>query len=168
MNLNREQLAKAKSLGFSDRQIAHLTGRTERAIRAERKKLGLHTRKSNRNPDHVTVRRVRRCCFGKGERYSTQPSVRSKLTTGEEMKSSVRHIVFAAVMTLAVAGLALAAVAVPGLPTASAARVPGPVLRLEAAQRSITLDSFRGKVFLDPGIWTAALGSPLRHAALRQ
>ena len=33
--------AKAKSLGFSDRQIAHLTGTTEDAVRAERKQLGL-------------------------------------------------------------------------------------------------------------------------------
>jgi carbamoyl-phosphate synthase large subunit len=39
--LNAEKLAQAKSLGFSDRQIAHLTGTTEDAIRAERKKLGL-------------------------------------------------------------------------------------------------------------------------------
>ena len=39
--LNPEQLSKAKSLGFSDRQIAHLTGRTEDEVRAERKKLGL-------------------------------------------------------------------------------------------------------------------------------
>ena len=39
--MNREQLAKAKSLGFSDRQIAHLTGTTEDAVRAERKKLSL-------------------------------------------------------------------------------------------------------------------------------
>src|SRR5712675_636559 len=36
-----ELLAKAKSLGFSDRQIAHLTGQTEDGVRAERKKLGL-------------------------------------------------------------------------------------------------------------------------------
>jgi carbamoyl-phosphate synthase large subunit len=36
-----ELLAKAKSLGFSDRQIAHLTRRTEDEIRAERKRLGL-------------------------------------------------------------------------------------------------------------------------------
>src|SRR3989454_3260863 len=36
-----EQLAKAKSLGFSDRQIAHLTGQSEDAVRAERKRLGL-------------------------------------------------------------------------------------------------------------------------------
>jgi len=39
--MNAEQLAKAKSLGFSDRQIAHLTGRTEDQIRALRKELGL-------------------------------------------------------------------------------------------------------------------------------
>jgi carbamoyl-phosphate synthase large subunit len=39
--LNVELLAKAKSLGFSDRQIAHLIGTTEDAIRAERKQLGL-------------------------------------------------------------------------------------------------------------------------------
>ena len=39
--MNVEQLTKAKSLGFSDRQIAHLTGTTEDAIRAERKQLGL-------------------------------------------------------------------------------------------------------------------------------
>src|SRR3989454_1089254 len=34
-------LTKAKSLGFSDRQIANLTGVTEDEVRAERKKLGL-------------------------------------------------------------------------------------------------------------------------------
>ncbi len=39
--MNRELLAKAKSLGFSDRQIAHLTGQTEDAVRAERKRIGL-------------------------------------------------------------------------------------------------------------------------------
>ena len=39
--LNAELLAKAKGLGFSDRQIAHLTGLTEDTIRALRKKLGL-------------------------------------------------------------------------------------------------------------------------------
>ncbi|HLP78082.1 MAG TPA: carbamoyl-phosphate synthase large subunit, partial [Candidatus Paceibacterota bacterium] len=39
--MNAEKLAKAKSLGFSDRQIANLTDTTEDAIRAERKKLGL-------------------------------------------------------------------------------------------------------------------------------
>jgi len=40
-SLNSELLAKAKGLGFSDRQIAHLTGTTEDKIRALRKKLGL-------------------------------------------------------------------------------------------------------------------------------
>ncbi|MGA2749998.1 MAG: carbamoyl-phosphate synthase large subunit [Verrucomicrobiota bacterium] len=39
--MNRELLAKAKSLGFSDRQIAHLTGTTEDQVRARRKELGL-------------------------------------------------------------------------------------------------------------------------------
>ena len=39
--MNPELLAKAKSLGFSDRQIAHLTGTTEDAVRAERKAIGL-------------------------------------------------------------------------------------------------------------------------------
>jgi carbamoyl-phosphate synthase large subunit len=40
-SLDAELLAKAKGLGFSDRQIAHLTGATEDEIRALRKKLGL-------------------------------------------------------------------------------------------------------------------------------
>src|SRR5215470_3745902 len=39
--MNAALLAKAKSLGFSDRQIAHLTARSEDEVRAERKKLGL-------------------------------------------------------------------------------------------------------------------------------
>ena len=39
--MNLELLTKAKSLGFSDRQIAHLTGTTEDAVRSERKKVGL-------------------------------------------------------------------------------------------------------------------------------
>ena len=39
--MNAETLARAKSLGFSDRQIANLTGQTEDAVRAERKRLGI-------------------------------------------------------------------------------------------------------------------------------
>jgi carbamoyl-phosphate synthase large subunit len=39
--MNRELLAKAKSLGFSDRQIAHLTGSTEDEVRALRRQWGL-------------------------------------------------------------------------------------------------------------------------------
>jgi carbamoyl-phosphate synthase large subunit len=39
--MNAEQLAKAKSLGFSDKQIANLVGKTEGEIRARRKELGI-------------------------------------------------------------------------------------------------------------------------------
>jgi carbamoyl-phosphate synthase large subunit len=39
--VNPELLAKAKSLGFSDRQIAHLVGKTEDEVRALRKQIGL-------------------------------------------------------------------------------------------------------------------------------
>jgi carbamoyl-phosphate synthase large subunit len=39
--MNADLLTKAKSLGFSDRQIAHLTGQTEDDVRALRKRLGL-------------------------------------------------------------------------------------------------------------------------------
>ena len=42
MEMERQELlAKAKSYGFSDRQIANLTGTTEDAVRAERKQIGL-------------------------------------------------------------------------------------------------------------------------------
>ncbi len=39
--MDSELLEKAKAYGFSDRQIAHLTGRTEDEVRAERKASGL-------------------------------------------------------------------------------------------------------------------------------
>jgi len=39
--MDKDLLAKAKSLGFSDRQIAHLTQSTESEVRAERHALGL-------------------------------------------------------------------------------------------------------------------------------
>lgn len=39
--MNRDLLAKAKSLGFSDRQIANLTGKSETEVRALRKQFGL-------------------------------------------------------------------------------------------------------------------------------
>ena len=68
---------------------------------------------------------------------------------------------------LAVAGLAVAALAMPGVPAVSAAKVPGPVLKLEAAQRSVTLYGFRGRVYLDPGIWVSALASPLEFDVQR-
>ena len=54
-----EQLAKAKSLGFSDRQIAHLTGATEDKVRALRKTLGL-----------VTSYRLVDNCAGEFEAYT--------------------------------------------------------------------------------------------------
>jgi hypothetical protein len=66
-----------------------------------------------------------------------------------------------------VAGVAVAAMTVPGLPAASAAKVPGPVVKLAAAQNSITVNSFRGRVFIDPGIWLEALGSPLEFDVQR-
>src|SRR5215471_8517349 len=70
---------------------------------------------------------------------------------------------------LTVAGLAVAVLAVPGLPApgAGAAAPAGPQLRLIAAQRSVTLDSFGGQVYLDPGMWVAATGSPLRFDVQR-
>ncbi|MFM7816067.1 MAG: carbamoyl-phosphate synthase large subunit, partial [Verrucomicrobiota bacterium] len=40
-SMNADLLKRAKSLGFSDRQVAHLTRRSEEAVRAERKSLGL-------------------------------------------------------------------------------------------------------------------------------
>src|SRR5215469_15200373 len=69
-------------------------------------------------------------------------------------------------VALAVAGLAAAT---PGLSAASAARPPGPVVRLEAAQHSgITVRSFRGGfVLMDPGIWVASLGSALQFDVRR-
>ena len=39
--MNSELLERAKTLGFSDRQIAYLTGQTEDSVRARRRKLGL-------------------------------------------------------------------------------------------------------------------------------
>ena len=68
---------------------------------------------------------------------------------------------------LVAAGVAAALSTAPGIPVASAATAPRPVVRLEAAQRSITLERVGGKVFLDPGIWVAALGSPLQFDVRR-
>lgn len=39
--MNQDLLTRAKSLGFSDRQIAHLTGQSEDQVRALRKRIGL-------------------------------------------------------------------------------------------------------------------------------
>ena len=68
---------------------------------------------------------------------------------------------------LAVAGLAVTAMAVPALSAASAAKVPEPTLKLEIAQHSFKAFSFRGRTGFDPGIWLAALGSPLEFNVQR-
>jgi len=74
---------------------------------------------------------------------------------------------------VAAAGLAVAAAAAPGLPAASAAStasaksVSGPVIRLEAAQRSVTVRSTKGSVHMDPGIWLSSLGSALQFDVQR-
>ena len=71
---------------------------------------------------------------------------------------------------LAVAGLAITAIAVPGLSAASAAntpKAPGPTLKLEIAQHSLKAFSFRGRTGFDPGMWLASLGSPLEFDVQR-
>jgi hypothetical protein len=71
--MNAEQLAKAKSLGFSDRQIAHLTGRTKDDVRARRKKLGLAP------SDHLVGRRAAwfEACTRRTIRPATAPMAQS-------------------------------------------------------------------------------------------
>ena len=72
---------------------------------------------------------------------------------------------------VAAAGLAVAtAAAAPGLPAASAAsahNASGPVVRLQAAQRSVTVHSTKGSVHMDPGIWLSSLGSALQFDVQR-
>ena len=64
-------------------------------------------------------------------------------------------------------GVAVAMVAVPGSPATATGQAAGPLLRLAAAQHSITLDSFGGHVYLDPGIWIEVLKSPLQFDVRR-
>src|SRR5215467_12350481 len=47
------------------------------------------------------------------------------------------------------------------------AAVQGPVVKLVVAQKSITLSSFQGRVFLDPGVYVASLGSALQFDVQR-
>ena len=77
---------------------------------------------------------------------------------------------------LAAAGLSLAVTAAPGMPTATLAGPAlagthaagqGPVVKLIAAQNSITLTSSRGRVYLDPGVYAASLGSALQFDVRR-
>src|SRR5262245_55376268 len=62
--------------------------------------------------------------------------------------------------------VAAAALAGPALAGAQAA-AQGPVVKLIAAQNSITLSSFRGQVLLDPGVYVASLGSALQFDVRR-
>jgi hypothetical protein len=47
------------------------------------------------------------------------------------------------------------------------AAAQGPVVKLVVAQNSITLSSFRGRVYLDPGVYVASLGSALQFDVQR-
>jgi hypothetical protein len=69
----------------------------------------------------------------------------------------------AAVAAATLAGPALAGPALAGIPAAA----PGPVVKLIVAQNRITLPSFRGRVFLDPGVYVASLGSALQFDVQR-
>jgi hypothetical protein len=61
----------------------------------------------------------------------------------------------------------MAAAVAPGLPVASAAGPPAPVLELMAVQRSVAVDSHHGIVDMDPGIWVTSLGSALQFDVQR-
>ena len=64
---------------------------------------------------------------------------------------------------IAVTGLALAStVSTVSAPAAQAAQAAqGPVIKLIAAQHTITVGRSGNQVFVDPGIYVAALGAPL-------
>jgi hypothetical protein len=61
---------------------------------------------------------------------------------------------------------AAATLAAPAL-AGTQAGAQGPTVQLTAAQNSITTTSFRGMVFLDPGIYVTSLGSPLQFNVQR-
>jgi Lysyl oxidase len=72
----------------------------------------------------------------------------------------------------AVSGITLAATALTGAATAGAGTAArpaaGPVIKLVVAQNQLTLGSFQGQVFLDPGIYVASLRSALVFHLQRQ
>jgi Lysyl oxidase len=76
---------------------------------------------------------------------------------------SQRNVITAAV---AAAGLVIAtvtsAVSVPTAQATAAQATPGPALKLIAVQHTITAPRFGKQVFVDPGVWLAALGAPLQ------
>jgi len=71
----------------------------------------------------------------------------------------------------AAAGVVVAAAVVAGTAAAGAAGTQaaahGPVVKLIVAQKSITLESFRGRVYLDPGVYVASLRSALQFDVRR-
>ncbi len=69
-------------------------------------------------------------------------------------------------LTLAATTLAGTAMAGPG--SAVRAASAGPRIKVVAAQKKITVGSFRGRVFLDPGVFVASLNSPLVFHVQRQ
>jgi hypothetical protein len=69
---------------------------------------------------------------------------------------------------VAVAACTVAATAPLGAAAAqSAAPPPGPSARLIVAQNRITVPRFRGRAFIDPGVYVAALGSALQFDVQR-
>jgi hypothetical protein len=64
----------------------------------------------------------------------------------------------------ALSGPAAQATTVPAtaVPAAAAQATPGPVIKLIAAQHTISAPRFGNQVFVNPGIWVAALGAPLQ------
>ena len=74
-----------------------------------------------------------------------------------------RNVITAAIT---VAGLVVAtgvsAVSAPVVQATAAQAAQGPTIKLIAAQHTITAQRFGKQVFVDPGIWVASLGAPLR------
>ena len=77
---------------------------------------------------------------------------------GRELRRAAAAGFASAVAAATLAGPALAG-------TQAAAQ--GPVVKLIVAQNSITLPSFRGRVYLDPGVYAASLGSALQFDVQR-
>jgi hypothetical protein len=70
--------------------------------------------------------------------------------------------VLSAGLVAAATVLAAGAASSPAVAGTSATAAPGPVIKLIVAQKTITLQRFGTEVELDPGIWVAAEGAPLR------
>jgi hypothetical protein len=77
---------------------------------------------------------------------------------GRELRRAAAAGFASAVAAATLAGPALAG-------TQAAAQ--GPVVKLIVAQNSITLPSVRGRVYLDPGVYAASLGSALQFDVQR-